>query len=145
MTLPKFINSFFLNILKIAGTLSLSLLVISLFVKGPSNNDTHTELSASGHKHLTKINHFLANKHIQLNAPDNNEHLNCLRTSGEEFLFRITQTPKSYCPSDLLFSINLENCQICGLNKTSQELGLSYEFTRMNVLASKAHPPTLFL
>lgn len=134
-------NSIYLTILKYAGTFVLGLLVVSLFVKGPADSDSPTECSSK----LIKTAHSFTDKQTQLSVTDNNEHLNCLRTSGEEFLFRISQTPKTFCSLVHLFSIVLEKDQCHGLIKTSQELGLSYEFMRMNILASKAHPPTLFL
>lgn len=91
---------------------------------------------------VSKID-FLNNKPSQLTKTDNSEHLNCQRNLGEAFFFYVSKTPKTYSASEARIADALDYKRFSSFRKTTHELGLSYEFARLNILSSKSHPPTL--
>ncbi len=85
---------------------------------------------------------FSVHKTPQLSQTDQTEHFNCLRHSNEIDVFYFAKTTKPYPAFDAHESKGLEGRHFSFLRKTTQELALSYQFFRLNILSSQAHPPT---
>lgn len=88
---------------------------------------------------------LLNNKSLQLSNKNNKEHLNCLRHVGQRVFYYVAKTPKAYSESAPRDEDVLVKKLLCRHQKTTHALGLSYEFTRLNVLSSKSHPPTYII
>ena len=127
--------------IKSCGVCLLALSALWFFVV--QGNGAHLALAQGATLEYQTASGLLTPKPVQLSKTVQSEHLNCVRNVADDFLIRYTKPSKTTCYALAPFqteAVELKRCHcFC---KTSQALGLSYEYLRMNILASKAHPPT---
>lgn len=73
-----------------------------------------------------------------LSKRDRAVHVKCIRNQTEV----TAKLPQTFLYTDLKESACLEQHAPPSKRKTTQELSLSYQFFRLNILSSQAHPPT---